>query len=395
MIGRRTNRIELGEPTLVALSRPGERRWGYHQFPALSRLPDGRILLMYADAEDASESHGQPAPAFVSSDGTTWTPFTGEPQPIRPHYSISPVGGGEYLVAPASSYFDCARAGVTLPEPAAVAEVYGTLLTYRTAELPAAVLDDLGRLPALRFDPGSGSWRAERIDYDLRGRLAWRREGSTLLPRPFFERALLEYRGELLYPDYRVRFETDDGRIPKKGCTWLMVSTDRGHSFTRRSLVSGDLSGHDLHGEPTLSSTSDGNLVCVVRRTDQVQKPMAITWSRNSGKSWTPSLDLFEFGVFPCLLLLDCGVLLLSFGRPGVHLAVSSDGTGRRWDETHVIIEGDRREVSRYSCGYTSLLALDERRALIAYSDFEYSDDGAQHKAILVRELLVSGSGGS
>ena len=45
-------KFELSDPVVVALSEPNETRWGFHQFPALSVLPDGKILIMFADAED-------------------------------------------------------------------------------------------------------------------------------------------------------------------------------------------------------------------------------------------------------------------------------------------------------------------------------------------------------
>jgi hypothetical protein len=404
-------RLRASDPVLVAVSDPGETRWGYHQFPALTMLPDRRILLTYANAEDASESHGRPAPAFVSNDGRKWEPFHGEPEPIRPHFAISPVGDGEYLACPASKYFDLARrdevsgetlrgsaeetdveavASTVLPAPVAISNVYGTLYTYRYSDLPADAQRDLHELAALRYTPATGAWNREIIRYDLSDRLAWRRENSPLLPRPFFERSVTQHDGELLYPDYRVRFALPDGRISPKGCTWLMASADNGHTFERRGLVAVDPSGHDLHGEPTIEVTSDGGLVCVVRRTDHVQKPMAITWSHDGGRTWTPALDLFNFGVFPCLLRLGRGALLLSYGRPGVHVAVSYDGDGRSWDDVTTIVGGDPKNVSLHSCGYTSMLALADDRALIAHSDFDYvGSTGERHKAVYVREVTV------
>ena len=378
--------LRISDPTIVSYSSEGETRWGYHQFPALSRLPDGRILLVYADAEDASESHGEVAPAFVSSDGTTWSPFVGPPHPVRPHFSVTPLGGRS-LVLPSAPYFDTARHGIELPPPVANSEVYGTLLTYRADELPEAIRDDLGILHGAQF--ADGKWSDIDVRYDMKGRLAWRREGSTLLPRPFFERSALVSKNEILYPDYRVRFELPDGRIAPKGSTWLMASTDAGMSFQKRGLVATDPSGHDLYGEPTIAETKNGGLVCVIRRTDQVQKPMAITWSGDGGRTWTPAVDLFEFGVFPCLLRLESGPLLLSYGRPGVYVTVNASGDGRVWETPHAIIRGDRTNVSRQSCGYTSLLALDPNRALIAYSDFLTPGKPTHRKAICVRIVEV------
>ena len=148
-------RLRISDPVVVSLSEAGETRWGYHQFPALSRLPDGNILLVYADADDASETHGQPAPAFVSTDGKEWFLHSADPRPIRPHYSISRLPEGEFLACPAHAYFDVIlgrpaeipdqgssdkvpseiNIAPLLPEPAAIANVYGKLFTYRSSEL--------------------------------------------------------------------------------------------------------------------------------------------------------------------------------------------------------------------------------------------------------------------
>jgi hypothetical protein len=384
--------VALSPPVTVALSPAGEQRWGYTQFPALSRLPDGRILLMYADAPDASESHGEPGVAFVSADdGATWQAHTDEPVATRPHFAVTSLPGNEALIVPSQRYFDCAGADWTFPEPVATAQVYGTLYTYRCRDLPDHVQDYFRRLPALRYDPRTGAWQETAVDYDMHDRLAWRREGTTLLPRPFFERPATVHGGEVMFADYRVRFAMDDGTVPPKGCTWLMVSGDGGRSFRRRALVGGDPTGGDLMGEAALAATASGELVCVMRRTDQVQKPMAITRSTDDGYTWAPVADLFEFGVFPNLLALDNGVLVLSYGRPGVHLAFGADGTGRRWDHHEAVIPGDHGAVQQHSCGYTSLLRLSADSCLLAYSDFEHAgDQGGTHKAILVRRITAT-----
>ena len=55
------------------------------------------------------------------------------------------------------------------------------------------------------------------------------------------------------------------------------------------------------------------------------------------------------------------------------------------------LIEGSAEEIHRHSCGYTSLLALDADRFLIAHSDFLHEDDaGRTRKAILVRRVSIT-----
>jgi len=384
-------RLDLGDPVVAAVSAPNETRWGFTQFPALSRLPDGRILLYYADTEDASETHGHRAPALISDDdGETWQPFTGEPDPIRPHYAITEVYDGEFLVIPSIRYFNVKEAGIPLPEPVAETYVYGPLFTYRATDFPPEVLEHFRWLDARRWHPETGRWEDEKVEYGTTDLLVWKREGSDLLPRTFFERPALRHRGELLYADYRVRYALEDGLVARKGATDLMVSLDNGHSFEHRSVVGVDRTGRDLMGEPTLAETSEGGLVCVLRKTDHDQKPMVITWSGDGGRTWDDPVEFCEFGVFPCLQRLRSGPLVLSYGRPGVHVRVSWDGTGRDWSDPFALIAGDPEDTQRHSCGYTSLLELSEGALLIAYSDFKYKDaEGIGRKAILTRRIAV------
>jgi hypothetical protein len=385
-------KILLNDPVVAAVSEPGEKRWGYYQFPALTRLPDGRILLLFADAEDASETHGLPAPAFVSEDeGGSWKTYHGEVKPTRPHFSISEVFDGEFLSMPALPYFDIEKEGVALPDPISDSHVYGKLYTYMLDDFPQKVKSYFSVIPGRRWTPATGKWQAVEVRYDPANRLAWKRENSSVLPRPFFERPIIKYKDELMYADYRVRFTLDDGRVAPKGGTHLMVSKDNGRSFVRRSTIAIDPDGKDLFGEPTISATADGRLLAVMRRSDHEQKSMAAAWSEDSGFTWTPPRKLFDFGVFPCLHLMDTGALVLSYGRPGVHIAVSQNGGGEKWDILQTIIKGNPKIVSDHTCGYTSLLATGPDSLLLAYSDFDYTlEDGNQHKAITVQRIRFS-----
>ena len=379
--------IKLDGPVAAALSVPGESRWGVHQFPTLNYLPDGRILLSYADAADASETHGRQAPALVSSDrGASWKRHSGFPRAVRPHFSISRIYNGEFLVMPAAPYLDIGTDGIVLPEPVSSAVVYGVSYSYRAADLPASVLEYFRSIPASRWDPDARRWTDTFVDYDTEGLIAWRKEGSSLLPRTFFEHPVLVYRGELLYADYRAQYAFPGGGYPVKAASFLMASTDNGRTFRRRSLIAVDPAGADLMGEPHVAETASGRLVAVVRRTDHEQKPMIVTWSEDGGYTWRDPAPLFGFGVFPNVLLLENGILAVSYGRPGVRVAFASDGEGEVWDREVTLVEGDPTAISRHTCGYTSMLPLDEDRFLVAYSDFTHpSPDGGTCKAIVTR----------
>ena len=199
--------IDMTEPAAVALSAPGESEWGVHQFPCLTRLPGASILLTYADAADMSETHGGRAPAFVSDDdGATWAPYAGALVPIRPHFSISEVFDGEYLVMPSCRYLDVSESKIALPEPIGEADAYGKFYTYRLADLPPAAQAFFCRIPGRRWDPESKAWKEDRVELDPADMLVWKRADSNVLPRTYFEHHLLKVGRELLLADYRVRY---------------------------------------------------------------------------------------------------------------------------------------------------------------------------------------------
>lgn len=383
--------LKMSDPVVAAVSAPGETRWGYTQFPALSPLPDGRILLIYADAEDASETHGGAAPALVSSDrGQTWLPFEDELVPSRPHYAVTAAYEGEYFTVPAIRYFDLAKAGITPTAPVAVSEVYGKLYTYRADDFPPEVAAHFAQLTARRWQPARARWEDATIAYDTDRLLVWRREHSSLLPRTFFERPALRHRGEILYADYRVRYALPDGSVAGKGGTHLMASGDNGRSFAHRAVIGIDRTSRDLMGEAALEETADGGLICVMRKTDHEQKPMVIAFSSDAGHTWSPPAEFGEFGVFPYLLRLPSGPLVLSYGRPGVWLRINADGLGRNWSEPIPVIAGDHAAIQADSCGYTSLHGLGPRSFLLACSDFRHrTADGTTCKAILTRRIDV------
>jgi len=387
--------VELGAPAVVAVSRVGEKRWGFHQFPALSRLPDGRIFCMFSYQPDAVASYGIPARRFTSSDaGVTWKRAK-EEGPIRaaPHSVISEVFNGEFLCIPPIPAFDLQKANVTLPEPVGRFRSYIDNLYYRLGDCPKKLRDHFAALPAWRWTPKTKTWRQAKVKYDTRNALVVTRAKGRerfLVPTTWLEHPLLKVGKELLYADYRANYLLDDGGVPKHRATVLMVSTDNGRSFQRRATVAYDPKGKDLMGEPRLALNSRGELVCVIRRTHHVQKPMAITFSKDGGRTWEKPRSLFKFGVFPDLTLLDCGVMALSFGRPGVHLSFSLNGTGRTWTTPVAIRKGRSGHVMKETCGYTSVLTLDANSFLLAYSDFEHKDAaGKQRKAILVRRITV------
>lgn len=375
----------LSEPVVVGCSQENETRWGRFQFPSLFRLPGGELMVTVNDAEDATNGYGRPLHGFTSSDeGRSWRETVPAVPVAGPHATCAEVFDDEYLIVPASEAFD--PAGMHLPPPVSRTFAYREILFYRVDQCPAPVRHYLTRLPAWRWSPARRNWEPAEVRYDVSGQLGFRCGNEGTLSRTWFEHAPIRHNGELSYVDYRVNCLGSDGTAPDGCSCLLMVSRDNGRSFQKRSVLA---SGHVY--EPMLAETGAGELVCVIRGADQEQRPMLITHSRDHGWNWEEPRPLFDYGVFPNLVRLGNGVLLLAFGRPGVWVSASLDGGGRHWTGPTPVIDGDARGLMAATCGYTNLLPLGDDEALLVYSDFKHRGaDGKLCKAIEVRRIRVA-----
>ena len=391
--------VSLGDPVVVAMSEPGESRWGYHQFPKMSWLPapKPRLLLTYNICGDDDLEYGRPGPAFTSDDlGRTWQPFA--PPPDAPealltvsHSPVMAVNDGDFLCTP----FPPGHAADELPaalldNPVAEFHSYAKRLLVRVSDCPPWVRDYLSKVAAVRYDAAQDAWMNTEIDWPTDQMLLRVWPGSSFV-RTSFEQPLARLGGELFCADYKSFYYHADGQPPRNMETLCMVSRDNGRSFEKRSIIAADPTGRDIMGEGSIIATAEGELVCVIRRLDHEIKGMVITRSRDAGHTWERYQPLLgDFGVLPYLQPLNCGVLALAYGRPGVWLALSPDGAGHTWTRPVPIIEGCPGDKPANSCGYTNMLAIDDNVLLLAYSDWRHVDaDGRSRKAICVRTIEV------
>ena len=385
--------VRVSEPVVVAGSAPGETRWGFHQFPTISRLPDGRLLVTYNDCPDRDDAYGKPGPAFVSSDtGVTWEKW----QPPDPflgisHSTISEVYDGQYLCVPMSPSLDIEKNKVKLPPVAGTINVYGEVLLYNLAGCSSDVQTFVGTRPCVRWIPKEGKWRRESVAWETKGALIRTRKNDYVIPTAYLDNRIVRLAGALFYAVFHQQYLLPDGSLPKNYACWCMISKDNGRTWQRHGLIAHDNSGKLMMGEPCLLPTADGGLACVIRCADHRQKPMLIAYSADKGRTWSDAKRLYDFGVMPQGMLLANGVAVLSFGRPGVHLMFSPDGSAREWTGPMSIIPGDPKAIAEHSCGYTRLLPVSDNGFLMVYSYFKHAGKDARLcKAILVRKVVVA-----
>ena len=91
---------------------------------------------------------------------------------------------------------------------------------------------------------------------------------------------------------------------------------------------------------------------------------------------------------------MDNGVLALSFGRPGIQIALSSDGRGERWDKIVTVVP----PAARYSyctfdvtSGKPGMVAISRDRLLVLYDVRGYAENPADPRlnTVFVREMTV------
>jgi hypothetical protein len=382
-------KIDLSEPSLVAEAPAGETRWGRYQFPTLDRMLDGRIALTFHVNVDSATAYGKasehPNRGLSADGGATWTL----------ECATEPTAG---LLLPNGDRIRAGNAEVTPPSipvhalslPTPVGTVIGTYgqlpyTFYRHSELSAA----LQGVPLFRLARGASAWAVERARLQDPG--FQRYTIQEVFPIVWWGDLLLAADGSILaivYPrsingDVACHRSTDFGR------SWHL----QGHIPYAPDLRADPLALRRSHGfaEPGSALLGDGSLLVMLRTTDGLGVgPLYASRSNDDGKTWSAPAVVHSSGVMPRLLQLGNGVLVLTYGRPGVDLRFSFDGTGTVWSEPLPLVPLSSSDIQADTCGYTSLLPLTANSFLVAYSWFKRPGrDGQPHKAVLVRRVTV------
>jgi hypothetical protein len=377
-------KIDVGQSVVVSLAPVGETRWGFWNFPYLFRMPDGALALTHHIDHDSEEAYGRSAPLFISRDeGRSWQ----ETPPPCPELGLHPtfmmhLEGGECFSSVCRGTLPLSRLGGARP--------VGALWSYCTNDLFdfSALPEDERYIPMVRWRPERGAWASDRGLLDVPSALVWGRNGvvSTI----FLEsKPIVARDGALLVADYRTPVRLPDGAMPTQRGTILLQSTDRGQSWQLRAVVA--YSPTTMYAEPFLAYAPNGELLCTLRSTcSPTDTPLYLARSTDDGHTWSAPERIADVGVFPNILTLGSGVSVISYGRPGLWVIFSRDGAGRRWEEQRTLVEPDLQSNTAATCGYSSMVALDDRRLLLAHTDFRHLDaSGRPRKAVVVREIQV------
>jgi hypothetical protein len=383
--------FSLGSEHVISTSPPAfyaPFTWGPWQFPSISRLPGGIIIDRFSTGMDAASDYGKVA-NFLSADaGSTWK--------ISNDSSLNHVGillpNGDRLEAAVLASTPLSRLDLSRIKVAGQMASCGLVYKFFDShDLPP----QLSKYSFYRLKAGETTWQLEETwvkDNDVpRGvsegvfSLSWLMnikvapDGSLLATHPGSFREVGPAR----------RYGGISSRW--RYCVVFFRSTDHGKNWSVYSEIpyQGDLKADSLadmrdgFSEPAFEFMPDGSMICIMRTCDgSGNGPMYIARSIDQGKTWNKPEVFAPFGVWPQLVMLKNGVVVLSYGRPGVHIMYSRDGI--EWSKSIALLAGSG------SCGYTGLQATGDHKFLITYSKWPLKNDkGENCKAIVVREVTI------
>jgi hypothetical protein len=188
--------------------------------------------------------------------------------------------------------------------------------------------------------------------------------------------------------------------------TAFFKSADGGLSWTYSSRVDATLAMPNNKGvsEPTMAVLSDGRVLLVVRLGSNV--PLWKAFSSDHGASWSPpepmvphprphpwsSQPSFMYAVWPQLLKLSNGALVLASGRPGIGFWVASNpGNGTGWVGYDVeAMHSQNRPDDPFdgesgTTSYTGISEVEPGIVLLAYDKVGANRHGDVQKVYSVR----------
>jgi len=396
------------------------------------------------DANDVGEH--LPTQFFVSRDeGKSWQPIQEDQVDFSPDIIALPGGeqvafGTEKYIYHYSTFGPRQRELLSLDElglKSVFTTEKSTLVAalYRYGDLP----ERLSRIPLKRRQGPDAPWQHEQAHLDPSDLLLlapirapdaqgdWsditpmisttpRDAASVLWP----ERLVVLPDGTLLWP----LASQDPGVQSMFFRVQCVASSDGGRTWGIRGTIADQPELADWGygcGEQSMQRMPNGDLLCVMRTrmagntlgTRPLTKSthsLAATRSSDNGHTWSRPQAIAPLSVTPHLRTLENGTVAVVYGRPGVHVRVSTD-SGQTWSEAFPVVgpkeaqlmaesaqermalsHGAQRsdQTKVLSCSNTDVVVTGPDRFIVAYSDFQYRDEeGRQRKAIEVREVIV------
>jgi hypothetical protein len=201
-------------------------------------------------------------------------------------------------------------------------------------------------------------------------------QGHSAHLGPLFMRSIIERTNGTLVALMAGWFKSDTalcpyGRNRPYSRTYVCESADGGRTWNYLSTIGYEHIGSEGYNEASMRRLPDGSWLAVVRTgnpSDIKCQDNPIMWStsRDEGRTWSQPQRTGLEGCYPGLAVLDDGLVVMSYGRPGAWIAFSGDG-GRTWTDVTCI------DYTVYS-GYTDVVQLESGLLLVGFGTLGYCE---------------------
>ena len=171
-------------------------------------------------------------------------------------------------------------------------------------------------------------------------------------------------------------------RSEDEGRSWRHTSTI-GTPRPDRPFDSGKIYSEGFN-ETGMACTSDGKIFTLMRHGSY----MLLWWatSDDCGRTWSEIEPLNYPGVAPCVTRMPSGALAAAWGRPGMTVAFSLDGSGQNWDLLTSVMD-DRHHSQKYPW----IVPVDHDRLMLFYDRRKWDCEKRKHydHGIYCREIGI------
>lgn len=380
-------------PTLAA-----EGRWGQYMFPSIYKLRSGQLLVRVSVGGDGFPRNYL---YYLSEDGgKNWRHFACyDENSERPASEIA-------LRLPDGEELRCLE-----PYTSKRIEVGSLKLKthggfYRLGDFPK----EMQSVPLLTRKPGEAGWTVEKAYWDPDMLV----KDHEHLPMPITMGWLSENHilndGSLMSTVFKglpmlSELRPDGTRVERPHP--IMRSYDRGRTWKAAGEIPGSnflpfwYPGTNSAGEPNPATVRshvleypNGNWVAAFRHPGIYWSgggPLIIRKSSDQGQTWSKPKAIRVPGVNPLGLMMDNGIAVFSYNRPGVFLTFCADAKGDLWGNDVTLVKAWRHARNENSCCNGCFLATGPDRFMYIYTKWDVTDPwGQPRQAVITQEFIVA-----